>query len=266
MASTAGNVVLKIPAMTVKLLNDVANRGKRALSTQPSFPEGTAEGSGVMQPSVPQATAAGMSEGSTASVRVASALPPNFIVIGGKAINFEQQCGIARGEHNEVVLECGGEAGLVLGAAVLASVGISALADAVSKNPRRVWPSDFPEVGVARIPAKYHPFIGDKDRIELQVVPASRPGRCRLTLIGNQPSGWMKSLQLVITRDRDLVVSTKGTRREQSLDFPDEFLGLSSASIILGKAKLFGVLTQMYQLKDLSAWRGYDIKFTWARD
>lgn len=192
-------------------------------------------------------------------------------MIGGKAIDPQKDCYEETDSEGNVSVYCEGESGVVLaGAAILAVAvsGIAMIADFVSKSPKEVVPGDFPEVGVARLSEPFR-SLADRDRIDLQLTPQKTAGRCRLTLAASPQVNWLKTVQFMAggkDDEIDLVRSTQGTRRVEWVEFPDAFLNMDFSQIILGKGKMFGVLSQMYVIRDPRPFAGSDIKFVWERD
>ncbi len=62
------------------------------------------------------------------------------------------------------------------------------------------------------------------------------------------------------------VISTQGTRRGQALAVPVDLLGSADLHLVLGKAKVLGVLTQMYRLQLPKSWVGLEVKIRWLKD
>jgi len=157
---------------------------------------------------------------------------------------------------------------LIYGLARLLVGALAAPFNAVSKNPRPVALSTFPDMR-SDLPKQAQIFF-DPDWIDLEFTEAAEPGYCTMTLQAGPQVDWMKSLQFVVSDGEntgvDLAISTQGTRREQSLTIPWDALSNRYARVILGKAKLFGVLTQMYDLNFVPYIRGFDLTVKWMRD
>lgn len=165
---------------------------------------------------------------------------------------------------------CTGDKAIIGTIATIATLGagllIFALANAVSKNPKLVAPQDFPDnIGKVGMPAFWARLFSEPDSVKLDISPAANPGRCIIALDSHVE--WLKTVELYLGDDTSCgVVWTAGKSTKKFFDVPNLFLEKPGAKIILGKAKLFGILTQMYKLEDLAKWKGSDITFTWVRD
>jgi hypothetical protein len=124
--------------------------------------------------------------------------------------------------------------------------------DSLTRNPFAVNRGDFPDVG--------------EDRIEIRRRNPRVPGQTQIDLEAT-PGMWLKSLdfRFGVTNASGGVISTKGTKTKTFLRMPDGFLDLPYGRIILGKAKLLGILTQMYALPT-AGMAGSDWQFRWTQD
>lgn len=179
-------------------------------------------------------------------------VPDHWIIIGGKAFDPFTDCNPWK-EGDAVGVKCGGDTGLALAVGTALTLGTIWLVDKLTKNPRTVYLEQFPDVS-------------GEDNIDLALSPAIDPTDFTLTLDTSHEM-WLKTAEFYIGDNTSKgVISTQKTRRIQTLTIPVEFCGYWKARIILGKAKAFGILTQMYGIpltKDLG---GQDMHLTWRKD
>jgi hypothetical protein len=183
------------------------------------------------------------------------AVPPGWIVIAGKAYD-PGTCGWEEDEHGNKRWTCTGDATIPLLVTMIAvglTVGVLALINLASKNPRTVSQTDFPNVS-------------SEDTIIAELTPATDRTRFVAT-ISTDHEMWLKSLEFYYNEEKSAgVVTTQGTRRSGFLDLPVEFCSYRGARLVLGKAKFMGILTQMYVIDLTPAMAGHDLRFVWQKD
>jgi hypothetical protein len=183
---------------------------------------------------------------------------PNAVLVAGSWLNPAEDCYPPELTSEDggvgIRIRCGGATGDAIGIGlvlIVLTVGISALANLASKNPKAVTKAAFPNPG--------------EDRIELIAEASRDPSTTRFTL-DTAREMWVKSAEFY-SEDKSMgLVGTRGTRRIQWFSVPSWYLDSAGTHLVLGKAKFLGVLTQMYDIGDMESFKGSDWVIRWITD
>ena len=107
--------------------------------------------------------------------------------------------------------------------------------------------------------------VSVEDVVSLEISPAD-PTLLEVSLESVDPVTWWKAVELHGPDGSliDHVETQDANRGPNSMSFPAT--ALRGASLVLAKAKIFGIHTGMYQLRNIDAQLGNRLRFIWQSD
>jgi hypothetical protein len=110
------------------------------------------------------------------------------------------------------------------------------------------------------------PNISGEDTISLTLAAASRPDEVDFILETAASITWWKEVQLRTLAGTALIQVQTQDANHGPQQFTMPSAALVGMRLMLSKAKIFGIHTDMYQLDNLSVWAGRSLRFKWDSD